>query len=75
MDFFNSVYIVPHEVRVCSYRRKDVSYTPSQVLEKRQIFDMRPHKLEVMEHKVKVKFFPVYRNLNRRDFPKEITLL
>jgi hypothetical protein len=45
------------------------------VLEKKQIFDMRAHKLEVIEHKVKVKFCPEYPNLNHGDFSKEITLL
>jgi transposase/uncharacterized coiled-coil protein SlyX len=66
-------HIVPHEVSVCSRCGKDLSSTPLAGMEKRQVFDIPPLKLEVTEHQAEVKICPECHTLSRGDFPEGVT--
>jgi transposase len=66
-------HIVPYEVSVCSRCGKDLSSIPVAEIEKRQVFDIPPLKLEVTEHQSEVKICPQCHTLNRGDFPEGVT--
>ena len=66
-------HIVPHEVSVCSRCGKDLSSTPVAGIEKRQVFDIPPLKLEVTEHQAEVKICPECHTRSRGDFPEGVT--
>jgi transposase len=68
----NPDHIVLHKVNVCSRCGKDLSSVPVREIEKRQVFDIPPIKLEVTEHQAEVKICPECHTLNRGDFPEGV---
>ena len=66
-------HIVPYGVSVCSRCGKDLSSIPVAEIEKRQVFDIPPLKLEVTEDQSEVKIRPECHTLNRGDFPEGVT--
>ncbi|PIU56412.1 MAG: hypothetical protein COS88_02870, partial [Chloroflexi bacterium CG07_land_8_20_14_0_80_51_10] len=69
----NPDHTVPHKVNVCSCCGKDLSSIPAQGIEKRQVFDIPPLKLEVTEHQAEVKICPECHTRNRGGFPEGVT--
>ena len=69
----NPDYIISHKVSVCLCCGKDLSFTPITKIEKRQVFDLPPLKLEVTEHQAEVKICPGCYTQNQRDFPEGVT--
>jgi transposase len=68
----NPDHIVAHRVHVCSCCGKDLSSIPVSEIEKRQVFDIPPVKLEVSEHQSEVKICPRCHSVNRGSFPKGV---
>jgi len=66
-------HIVSHEVSVCLHCGKDLSSAPVAGIEKRQVFDIPPLKLEVIEHQAEVKICPECHTLSRGGFPEGVT--
>jgi transposase len=66
-------HIVPHKVHVCLCCGKDLSSIPVSEIEKRQVFDIPPVKLEVSEHRSEVKICPRCHSVNRGSFPRGVS--
>jgi len=69
----NPDHIVPHTVHVCSCCGKSLSFVPVTEIERRQVFDIPPVKLEVTEHQSEVKICPGCHTVNRGSFPAGVT--
>jgi len=72
-------HIVSHEVSVCLHCGKDLSSAPVAGIEKRQVFDIPPLKLEVIEHQAEVKICPECHTLSRgggfrKELPKRFNI-
>jgi len=61
--------IILHEVKDCSNCGADLSDTEASELEKRQVFDIPPIKIEVTEHQSEIKVCPICNGHNRGEFP------
>ena len=60
-----------HPISNCSACGKDLSMVAVSAVEKRQVFDLPPMKLEVTEHQAEIKNCPGCAHLNRGEFPPE----
>jgi transposase len=69
----NPDHIAPHKVSACLGCGKDLSSTPVAEIEKRQVFDIPPLKLEVTEHQSEVKICPRCHAMNHGGFPAGVT--
>lgn len=60
---------IEHKVSVCSCCGKDLSSLQSKKIEKRQVFDIPPLKLEVTEHRTETKECPYCKSTTTSEFP------
>lgn len=65
--------IVPHGVSVCTGCGHDLSDVPVTDVQKRQVFELPPLQLEVIEHQVEIKQCPNCARVNRGEFPLGVT--
>lgn len=65
-------HIIPHRVLTCSCGH---NLEEIEVLrrERRQVWDVPPQTMEVMEHQIEVKMCPVCGYLNKAEFPSDVT--
>ena len=66
-------YIEPHRVVQCAHCQADLSGVAASKVEKRQVFDLPPIRLEVSEHQGEVKTCPQCGAVNTAAFPKVVT--
>lgn len=64
--------IITHTVKQCAGCGHDLSGQKSTAVEKRQVFDLPPIKVEVTEHQAETKVCPRCGQVNQADFPKEV---
>ena len=65
--------VIVYSVSVCSDCGQDLSNARSTELHKRQVFDLPPLKLEVIEHQAEVKRCPRCTVVNRGEFPSGVS--
>ena len=65
--------VVFHRVSLCCGCGQDLSNAPSTELQKRQVFELPPLKLEVIEHQAEVKRCPRCAVVNRGEFPSVVS--
>jgi transposase len=61
-----------HSVTFCSECGEELSSTPCEKIDKRQVFDIPPLKILVTEHQAEVKRCPACQTINRGVFPKGV---
>jgi transposase len=66
-------YTKVHPVAQCAYCQVDLAGVEASRVEKRQVFDLPAVKLAVTEHQAEVKTCPVCGQLNRGEFPVDVT--
>lgn len=64
--------VVFHPVSVCTRCGQDLSDAPVTAVEKRQVFELPPLKLEVTEHQVELKTCPRCAQESKGEFPAEV---
>ena len=65
--------VVLHLVSLCCGCGQDLSNTPETDLQKRQVFDLPPLNLEVIEHQAEVKRCPRCAVVNCGEFPSGVS--
>ena len=61
-----------HSVNECENCQCSLSGKEAHTLEKRQVFDIPPSKLEVTEHQVEIKECPACGHINKAGFPEDV---
>ena len=64
--------VVFHPVEVCCSCGQDLFNIPATELQKRQVFELPPLKLAVIEHQAEVKPCPHCAKVNRGEFPSDV---
>ena len=65
--------IAVHPAEVCQGCQSCLADVPVEACEKRQIFDLPPLHLEVIEHQAEIKTCPVCGQRNKAEFPADVT--
>jgi len=65
-------HIKVYSVNQCKNCGCDLKAEPSDGIEKRQVFDIPPVKIEVTEHQGEIKKCPLCNHHNNAEFPKEV---
>lgn len=65
-------HIIVHPVSRCDGCGADLSATPVTRLEKRQVFELPPLRLDVTEHQAEIKHCPCCAHENQGEFPAEV---
>ncbi len=65
--------VAVHRVQRCSHCQTSLEGIPVEAVEKRQVFDLPPVRIEVTEHQAEIKRCPSCGGLTRADFPEEVT--
>jgi transposase len=62
-----------HPVEMCDHCQHDLQNVVATSAEKRQVYDIPPVHLEVIEHQVEVKRCPVCGEVSKGEFPEHVT--
>jgi transposase len=65
--------VVRHEVQVCSECGTSLKDVPVEQMFARQVFDLPPIEMQVIEHQIEVKCCPLCGQSNEGSFPREAT--
>jgi len=65
--------VAMHRVERCSHCQASLDGIAIEAVEKRQVFDLPPVRIEVTEHQAEIKRCPACGGLTRADFPTEVT--
>ncbi len=66
-------HVVTHRVESCPHCAADLAQNEPDGIEKRQVFDVPPVKLEVTEHQAEIKRCPACRQVVKGMFPPEVS--
>jgi transposase len=66
-------HIERHEVTTCPHCAADLSEVEVYAVEKRQVFDLPPVRLEVTEHQAEIKRCPACSQRVKGNFPEDVT--
>ena len=69
----NPDHVVSHPAVACPHCETDLTGIPTNAVEKRQVFDVPPIRLEVTEHQAEVKCCPGCGEIAKGAFPAEVT--
>lgn len=69
----NPDHIELHKVEECEHCKFSLSGQKADEIERRQVFDIPPRKLEVTEHQVEIKRCSKCRHVNKARFPDDIS--
>jgi transposase len=62
-----------HRIERCKHCRAELSQVGVERMEKRQVFDLPPVRLEVTEHQAEIKTCPQCMQVNKAEFPLGVT--
>lgn len=65
-------HVIVHHVATCSCGH-DLEQVEATRQERRQVWDIPPLKMEVTEHRAEAKICPLCGNLNKAEFPSDVT--
>jgi transposase len=66
-------FLEVHRVKRCAHCQTSLEGVEAEAIEKRQVFDLPPVRIEVIEHQAEVKRCPHCHQVTRADFPEGVT--